>query len=336
MNCEHCKTDFVFESEYRPVICPFCGRKTKGSNKPSFHETWAQIKADPILRGPGNIRQDSLLKVLQEYDLAMKEDPEAFYGAEQFLKTLAQNRRLAQGLISCSHTLAQTAALLSSEEEQVLNYRLNRAMQDPGVLLNTLNTVLHSQADEEKKQKAMAELRNQAASLSADLSAYPGLQHFGDQAASVREWRKAVTGLEETPFEIRDPDWMGEILHISMDVQGRESDLEKALSKAEPDAQETASVFFRPLKDPDHAFDHQSLLAEKTADWASENQEAFSAACRSLIDEKSVLRGLHLGLTLLKNTDASLQEWIDPLLEKQYEAVFRQPYEWMESTDWKI
>lgn len=337
MKCEHCKIVFETNSEYRPAVCPFCGRPVRAQNKPSFHETWAQIKADPLLRSRNKVRISDLQDVLHEYAEAMQEDCEAFYGAEQFLKNLAETNRLPAGLIQPEHVLCKTAELLKDEDdEQILSFRLNKAMSTPALLQNTLERVMHKEADKDKKQAAAAELRKQAQSLTQDLNLFPGLQSCQSRQERIKSWTRALTGEDTGSFTLMDADWMSEILQMSMDTEGRVHDFEALMNEEKPDVDAILSQFFRPLKDIDHAFDHQALLAEKMAGWCMNHQEEFTNACTRLIDGKTVLRGMHLGLGLLKNTNEELQVVIDPLLEKHYIVMYRKPYEWMESTDWKV
>lgn len=337
MKCEHCQIVFETETEYRPLTCPFCGRKLRGNRKPSFHETWAQIKAEPLLKSNRPVDLKTLQDILQDYEMAAQEDAESFFSAQTLLQTLSASHRLPSSVIAPAEELPAVQALLSaSMDPQVLAYRLKRALQSPVVLENTLQHVVKSETSLEEKKKAIGELQEAASAMKADLETFPALQKFDTVQQARTGWRKALAGQEETGVTIEDPDWLELILSVPMEQEDRVQAFRESLKQDPADPEHIVNLFFRPLKEEEHAFDHQQLLLEDMAAWTLAHPDEFNKQVLQMMEQKMNLRGLHLGLNMLKANSEQLQTLTEPLPAKHYEVMFRQPYEWMASTDWTI
>lgn len=330
--CPHCQTRWQTPSSKKPELCPFCSRRLQDGAKPSFHAVWAQIKADPLHRGNQPVSDSALQDVLQEYGLAMKEDPQAFFDARSFLESLEKSGRLPDWHPQKPETMTASAKVLQemSMPSGTISWSLQNALSHGALLQNLLSDCLHS-SPSQTREAALREVEQAALNLpQTQREQFPLLA-----ADECRTKMKQCLGAEaEQTVQVDSPVWFGRIAGLAMDEAERREQFQKLLQQDPLQAERLTDLFFRPLQDDTSPFAHQQLLVSDMAAWAADHPDLFEQTVLERIQAKQTLRGLHLGLNLLKSQSEELTLLADALLEKHFEQVYMQPYDWIAATDW--
>lgn len=332
IQCPHCQTRWQTPSSKKPELCPFCGRSLQEGTKPSFHTVWAQIKGDPLRKGTQPVTGSVLQDVLQEYELAMKEDPQAFYDARRFLESLENSGRLPDWHPQKPEAMQACARVLQEQgiPSGTISWSLQNALPQAALLQNLLSDCLHS-APSQTREAAVLEVQQAALNLpQVQRDQFPLLM-----AEECRTKMKQCLGAEaEQTVQVESPVWFGRIAGLAMEDAGRRDQFQKLLQQNPLQAEHLTDLFFRPLQDDTSPFAHQQLLVTGMAAWAADHPDLFEQTVLERIQAKQVLRGLHLGLNLLKSQSEDLAPLADTLLEKHFEQVYMQPYDWIAATDW--
>lgn len=315
VKCPHCKTHFC--SRRRLNICPVCGHALQEST-PSFELTWAAIEEEEFNKKPSRNKYES---ARSWYAKAEEGNPDAAVDYVAFLKrhekyALQENQNEEQ----------------KKKLYQHMHSHLMEGVQRHSALC--AYTILEQpECDEQLREELLRAVCTCSESCPEDLMFSLLKASLSGNYRQARYCFRQQLGLEESESFVMDTKDEARLLAgLAPDLKERKAQMAKAVEQK--DVLFLIDCLCRPLADESRAFDHLYHLDRKILLCLEESEPLWLAYLGAELQADANLRGIHMFIKTIYDSQFFDCHDLDALLSLQYEKAYLRPYAEIEKTDW--